>query len=136
MLQQAYEEDCLSRTQCHKWYQRLKSGRNSIEEDPKCGRPSTSMDDDHVDKVLAVIRQNRHMTVREVAEEVGICKLSCHLIFSDKLKMPRVAAKFVPRLLTNELLILEILTKHEAAVVPQPLCSPDLAPVDLFCSRS
>jgi len=34
------------------------------------------MDDDHVEKVLAVIRQNRRLTVRAVAEEVGICKIS------------------------------------------------------------
>jgi len=73
MLQQAYGEDCLSRTQCHDWYRRFKSGRTSIEDDPKTGRTSTSMDDDHVEKVLAVIRQNRRLTVREVAEEVGIC---------------------------------------------------------------
>jgi len=59
------------------------------------------MDDDHVEKVLAVIRQNRRLTVREVAEEVGICKNSCHLILTEKRKMRRVAAKFVPRLLTR-----------------------------------
>ena len=33
MLQHAYGEDCLSRTQCHEWYQRFKSGRTSIEDD-------------------------------------------------------------------------------------------------------
>ena len=59
------------------------------------------MDDDHVEKVLALIRQNRRLTVREVAEEVGICKSLCHQILTDKLKMLRVAAKFVPRLLTD-----------------------------------
>jgi len=73
MLQQAYGEDCLSRTQCHEWYHRFKSGRTSIENDPKFGRPFMSMDDDHVEKVLAVIRQNRRVTVREVAEEVPGC---------------------------------------------------------------
>jgi len=57
------------------------------------------VDDDHVEKVLAVIRQNRRLTVREVAEEVGICKSSCHLILIEKRKMRR--AKFVPRLLTR-----------------------------------
>ena len=98
MLQQAYGEDCLSRTQCHEWYQRFKSGRTSIEDDPKSGRPSMSMDDDHIEKVIC---QNRRMTVREVAEDVGICKSSCHLILTDKLKMCRVAAKFVLRLLTD-----------------------------------
>ena len=69
MLQQAYGKDCLSRTQRHEWYQSFKSGRTSVEDDPKSGWPSTSMDDDHVEKVLAVIRQNRRLTVREVAEE-------------------------------------------------------------------
>ena len=97
ILQQAYGEDCLSSIHCHEWYQRFKSGRKS---DPKSGRPSTSMDDDHVEKVFVVIRQNRRLTVREVAEEVGICKSSCHLIMTDKLKMRRVATKFVPCLLT------------------------------------
>jgi len=120
MLQQAYGEDCLSRTQCHECYQRFKSGRTSIEDDPKCGRSSTSMDDDDVANVLAVIRQNRRLTVREGAEEVGICERSCHLILTYKLKMRRVAAKFVPRLLTDALHIREFLKKHEATVVPQP----------------
>ena len=87
--------------QCHKWYQRFKSGRMSIEDDPKSGQPSTSMDDNHVEKVLALIHQNHRLTVREVAEEVGICKSSCHLNLTDKLKILRVAAKFVPRLLTH-----------------------------------
>jgi len=100
MLQQVCGEDCLSRTQCHEWYRRFKSGRTSVEDDPKFGQPSTSMDNDYVEKVLAVIRQNRCLTAREVAEEVGICKKPCHLILTEKLKMCRVAAKFVPRLLT------------------------------------
>ena len=69
MLQQAYGEDCLSRTQCHEWYQRFRSDRTSIEDNPKSGRPSTPTDDDHVEKVLAVIRQNCRMTVREVAKK-------------------------------------------------------------------
>ena len=98
MLQQAYGEDCLSCMQCHEWCQHFKSGRTSIEDDPKSRRPSMSMDDDHVEKVLAVIHQNRRLTVREVAEEVGICKNLCHLILTEKRKVRHVAAKFVPRL--------------------------------------
>ena len=58
------------------------------------------MDDDHVEKVLAVIRQIRRLTVREVAAELGICKISCHLILTEKRKVRRVTAKCVPSLLT------------------------------------
>jgi len=49
-----------------------------------------------------VIRENLRLTIREVSEEVGICKSSCHAILTEKLKMHRVAAKLVPRLLTEE----------------------------------
>ena len=48
-----------------------------------------------------MIRQNHRLTVREDAKEVGICKTLCHLILTDNLKMRCVAAKFVPRLLTD-----------------------------------
>jgi histone-lysine N-methyltransferase SETMAR len=95
MLQQAYGEDCLSRTQRYEWYQHFKSGRPSIEDDPKSGRPSSSTGDDHIEKVHSVICENSRLTVREVSEEVGICKSSCHKILTEKLKMHRVAAKFV-----------------------------------------
>ena len=119
MLQQAYGEDCLSRTQCHEWYQRFKSGRTSIEEDPKSGRPSTSMDDDHLEKVLAEFRQNRRLTFREVAEEVGICKSSCHTILTEKLKMCRVVAKFVPRLLTCHAISMNFLRSMRRLLSPR-----------------
>jgi len=131
MSQQAYGGDCLSRTQCHEWYQRFKSGGTSIEDDPKSGRSSTSVDDDHVQKVLAVIRQNRRLTVREVAAEVTICKSSCHLILTQKRKVRRAAAKCAASAVAS-LLIHEFLTKHKTTVVPQSLYSPDLAPTDIF----
>ena len=101
MMQQAYGEDYLSPTQCQDWYQHYKSGRTSIQNDPKSGWPSTSMDNNHIEKVLAVICQNHRIIVREVTEEVGICKSLCHLILTNKLKMRPVAAIFVSHLLTD-----------------------------------
>ena len=82
----------------------FKSGRTSVEDDPRSGRPSTSMDDDHFKKVLAVIRQNRRLVVGEVAEEVGIFKSSCNLILTDIYKLPHL------------LLLLPSLTLHIRAL--------------------
>jgi hypothetical protein len=84
MLQQAYGEDCLSCMQCYKWYQHFKLGRISIDDDPKSGQPSTSTDDDHAEKVHAVIHENRCLTVHEVSEKVGTCKSSCRTILTEK----------------------------------------------------
>ena len=78
------------------------------------------MDDDYFEKVLAVTRQNRRLTAREVAEEVEICKSLCHLILTDKLKKRRVAAKFVPSLLTDA-------QKENRVTVSQELFDPSNA---------
>ena len=45
---------------------------------PGLDDPSTTPNDDHVDRIPAVIRGNRRLTIREVADEVGISIGSCH----------------------------------------------------------
>jgi hypothetical protein len=69
-LQQAYKEDRLIPTHCYEWYQRFKSGRTSIEGDPNSGQTSTTMGRDHVERVLAVNRQNRPLIVCEFGENL------------------------------------------------------------------
>ena len=49
-----------------------------------------------------MIRGNGRLTVREVADEVGICVGSYHQIFTEKIGMRRVNAKFVPYLSTDD----------------------------------
>ena len=101
MLQQAFRDECMSRTQCFEWYSRFKTRRTSIDGDSRSGRLSTSTDDVHIDTVLHLILQNRRLTIREIAEDVGISFVSCQAILTEKLNMHRVAAKFVPRVLTE-----------------------------------
>ena len=102
LLNQAYGEDCMSRRQCCEWFKRFEEGRMSVGEDPRPGRHSTSINDDHVERVRAVIRGNRRLTVREFADEVGISIGPCHQMFTEKLQMRRVSATFVPHLLTGD----------------------------------
>ena len=102
MLKIAFGEEAMCRTQTYEWWKRFKEGRTSVDDDPRSGRPSTSKTDDNVAKVREVIRSNRRLTVREVAEEVSISKTVCHEILTENLGMHRIAAKFVPRLLTDD----------------------------------
>ncbi|GFV95110.1 hypothetical protein TNCV_3709051 [Trichonephila clavipes] len=49
--------------------------------------------------VKAVVRSDRRLTVREIAQ---VCTVgSCDEILRKNLNMRRMSAKFVPRLLTN-----------------------------------
>jgi len=38
LLNLAYGEDCMSRTQCYEWFKRFKVGRMSVGEDSRPGR--------------------------------------------------------------------------------------------------
>ena len=99
LFNQAHGEDCMSWTQCCEWFKRFKEGTMSVDEDPRPERTSTSTNDDHVERVHATIRGNHHLTVREVAEEVGISIGSCHQIFywktSDASYQCKIHAMFV-----------------------------------------
>jgi transposase len=101
MLQNVFGDETMSRTTTYEWYRRFKDGRTSTEEHPLSGRPSTSTDDS-IERVRAVIPSNRWLTVREVTDVCGISAGSCHTILREELNMHRVAAKFVPRQLTDE----------------------------------
>ena len=53
-------------------------------------------------KVRTSIRNNRRLTVREIADDCGISVGSCDAILTDDLHMKSVCAKVVPRLLTHD----------------------------------
>jgi len=73
----------------------------SVGEEPTPRQTSTSTNDDHVERVNAVIHGNCCLIVGEVTDDLGISIGSCHQIFTEKHQMRCVIAKFVPRLLTD-----------------------------------
>jgi len=52
--------------------------------------------------VREIIRADRRLTIRDVAEDVGIAFDTCQKILTEDLQMRRVSAQFVPCLLTAE----------------------------------
>ena len=69
LLQQAYGEDAMGRKQVFDWFRRFKEGRTSTESDPCLGRPSTSRNEEMTAKVRTKVRNNRRLTVREIADD-------------------------------------------------------------------
>ena len=72
-------------------------------EDEQCiGRPSISHTSDNVAKVKAVLDSDRSLSVRLIADQVGLPKSIVHEIITTELQMRKVCAKLVPKVLTNE----------------------------------
>ena len=125
MVRQAFGDEAMSRTRVFEWHRRFKEGRQSVESEERPGRPSTSKNPEMVEKVRALVLQDRRITIREICDEVGISMGSCHSMLTENLGMKRVAAKFVPRLLTPEQKELRVTTSsdlHENARNDPPSC--------------
>ncbi|XP_075539839.1 protein GVQW3-like [Dermacentor variabilis] len=107
-IQAAFGDDAMSSAQIKKWYNRFKDDRTSVESEPRSGRPSTCRNDQVIAEGNAVVMRDRHVTIREIAEKVGISTFSAHSIMTEDLAMKRVVAKFVPKLLMVEQLRVEV----------------------------
>ena len=74
-----------------------------MESDPRSGRPSTSQKKEMIDQVCEKVLEDRRLTVQDIVAEVGISTGSVHSILTEDLNLRRVSAKFVPKLLTEQL---------------------------------
>ncbi|UYV65557.1 hypothetical protein LAZ67_3004689 [Cordylochernes scorpioides] len=81
-------------------YERFKEGREESADNERSGRTSTSTTPEKVDKVLELVREDRRINVREVAEEAGISFGSTQSIVKDILGVRRLNAVLVPKDLT------------------------------------
>jgi len=102
MLQEAFKEQALSRARVFEWFSRFKKGDLSIEDESRSGRPSSSRNDENIAKIREKLNEDRHYTIDELSEVTAVSWSSVQRILSQDLGMRRVAAKFVPRLLTED----------------------------------
>ena len=113
MMGQAFGDEAMSRTRVFEWHRRFKEGQQSVESEERPGRPSTSKNPEMINKVRDLVLQDRRITIREICDEVDISMGSCHSILTEDLGMKRVAAKFVPRLLTPEQKEFRVMTSSD-----------------------
>jgi len=101
-IQQAFGDDAMSITRIKEWYNCFKDGSTSVDTEPRHSRPSTSRNDNIIKEVWTLVMQDRRITVRELADEVGVSIGSVHTILTADLGLRRVSVKFVPKLLMME----------------------------------
>ena len=89
-----------SPTTAYKWYARFRSGPDSVEYDPRCGRPAVVMCS-MKEPVKDMINRDRRTTVREIADKLDISVSTVHGILTEELGMSKVSPRWVPRLLKD-----------------------------------
>ena len=71
-LQKVYRNGALKYATVCKWVRRFNDGRESIEHDPRVGRPVSVLTEKKVATVKTLIEEDARYTVQEIEESSGI----------------------------------------------------------------
>ena len=80
-----------------KWSAEFKRGRDSLEDDPRPGRPADVISQELIDRVERLVLNNRQIRVAELASECGISNGSVYTIIHEHVGLSKVSARWVPR---------------------------------------
>ena len=72
MLNIDFSVSAISKTKIYEWYKRFQNGREGVQDNECPGRCSTSITDEDVEKLKEIIINDQRITVREVADKLGI----------------------------------------------------------------
>ena len=92
----------MSRTQAFRWHKVFSEGRIFVEDEQRSGQPSATRTGDNTARVRELVRSDRRLAVRMIADEVNMNRETVHLILSEELGMREICAKMVTRNLTEQ----------------------------------
>ena len=101
-LKQAYGDQVLSRAQVFRWHKAFLFGRETVEDEPRSGRPVTSRTEENATKVKTLVKADRRLTVRMIGDELNLNHQTVHNILTKDLGMRKTCAKLIPKDLTQE----------------------------------
>ena len=101
-LHSILEDAALSRSQVFFWVKQFKEGRSSVGDEERAGRPVTAATVDFVNEVQCMVQEDRRCTISEMVHELRLTRGTVYRILKDHLKLSKLSARWVPRLLTSD----------------------------------
>jgi hypothetical protein len=96
-----YEDACMIGISVRRCVKHFLDGNADIADQPRCGRAGTAATKRNIQKVELLIRENRRITVREIAAQLGVVNRAVQEMI-EIFQYQKFFSRWVPRLLTED----------------------------------
>ena len=103
MLQTAFGASCINRASVFEWWhKRFKEGRESVKDDERYGRSKVVRTPELIGQIKNFMDKDRRVSIETISVQCDVSVGSVHIIIREKLKMRKICAKFIPRVLRED----------------------------------
>ena len=102
MVQNAYGNEALNRSNIFRWYSRFRDGRDLVEDEEKGGRQKSPHTEVNIAAVADFVKNDRRIASRKISESLNIPKTVVLWILKEDLGKRKLCARIVPHSLTPE----------------------------------
>ena len=102
MLQTAYGSSCMNRSSVFQWHKRFKEGRESVRDDERCGRSREVRTSEMIGQINDFMNRDRRVSIETLSTQFNVSVGAVHIIIREELKMRKICAKFVLRVLRED----------------------------------
>ncbi|GFT81897.1 hypothetical protein NPIL_428271 [Nephila pilipes] len=100
-LNSLYSDKAPSYSTVKNWYNEFNRGRCSIQDESRAGRPKSVVVPEKINAVRELIKQDRHVTYREIEASLDISMTSINKILHEHLSVKKICSRWIPHNLTN-----------------------------------
>jgi hypothetical protein len=102
LVQKAYGNEAVNRSNVFRWYSRFRDRRELVEDDEKGGRPKSTRTEVNTAAVADLVKNDRRIASRLIAESLNIPKTVVLRILKEDLGKRKLCVRFVPHCLTPD----------------------------------
>ena len=102
ILQTAFWPSCMNRASVFEWHKRFKDGTESVRDDERCGRSKEVNTPELIGQIKNFMDKARPVSIKTISAQFDISVGTVHTIICEELKMRKICAKFVLRVLRED----------------------------------
>ena len=102
IFQTAFGASCMNRASVFEWHKRFKEGREPVRDDERCGRSKEVRTPELIGQIKNFMDKNRCVSIETTSAQFDVSVGTVHTIIRKELKIQKICAKFVPRVLRED----------------------------------